>query len=490
MRRGILISAVLVLCLALGACSSGGKDAGQAGVTGNLSPKNPVTVTLWHYYVGENQQSLEEAVSSFNQTVGIENGVIVEPVALGSIMELEEEITNSAKGIINARPMPQIFSSYPDKAMEIDALDMVVDLSAYYTTEEKAAYVADFLADGIFEGDRMLLTPIVKSTELLYVNDTSWEAFAQAEGLDASALATWESLYDTARAFYRWTAPEDDPWGGKSMLGFDSVANYIIAGSRQMGLEVIDAGQGKAVLQQDVLRRLFDIYYKGTGLGYFGAVSRFRSDDIKAGDLIAYVGSSSGAAYFPTWIEKDNVQEPIDFLPATYPVFEGGEAYAMQQGAGMCVAKGTPAQQEGAVLFLKWFTSPEENIRFAVTTGYLPVQTAAYSAQAFTDALAALRTGEKAQQNVAEVYDISLRQITDANTYAATPFQGSYEVRSILQATLIEAGEAGLHATELLKADGLSEEDVLAALDVDAAFENWLNTVYTRLDDAGVAYVK
>lgn len=490
MKKRLGLSLLLILCLLLTACTSSTPEA-QTKSTGNLDPKNPVVVTLWHYYVGENQQALESAVSSFNQTVGIENGVVVDPVAMGSIAELETEISKSAQGIINSSPMPQLFSSYPDKALEIDSHGMVADLNEYFTEEEKSQYVADFLADGTFDGGRMLVLPIVKSTELLYLNASTWNEFAQAEGIDASSLETWESLYETAKAYYNWTATPEKPWSGKGMMGFDSVANYIIAGSKQMGLEVIDATAGEAgaaVLKEDVLRRIFDIYYKATSLGYFDSVGKFRSDDIKAGDLIAYVGSSSSAAYFPTWIEESGAQKPIDFLPVTYPVFDGGTSYAIQQGAGMCVAKSTPAQQEGAVLFLKWFTAPEENIRFAMTTGYLPVQTAAYSSEAFQTALDTQRAGDHAQQNVAGVYDISLRQITELNTYTAKPFDGSYDVRSILQSSLIDAGLAGRELAAPMKAENKTEAEILEALDVDAAFAAWMNTVRARLDEGEIEY--
>lgn len=489
MLKRIVIVCLLTLCLLAGACSPAGDTEKKGALTGNLDPKNPVTVSLWHYYIGQNQQMLEASVSAFNQTVGIENGVVVEPIALGSIAELEENITNSAMGVINAMPMPQIFSSYPDKALEIEALDMVVNLNDYFTQAEKDLFVSDFLQDGLFDETRLLLVPIVKSTELLYVNETNWRAFADASGTADTSLGTWESLYDAARAYKAWSADPDVPWSGQALMGFDSVANYIIIGCKQQGVNVIDADAGdagQAVLNQAALRKVFDIYYKGMSLGYFDAISKFRSDDIKAGNLVSYVGSSSSAAYFPTWIEQDNAQMPIDFLPLTYPVFEGGEPYAIQQGAGMCVAKSTPAQQEGAVLFLKWFTSPEVNINFAMTTGYLPVQSAAYDSEAFREVLTGLRGGDQAEQNVAGVYDISLSQIIDSNTYAAKPFAGSYDVRSILQSTLIDAGLAGKEAAAPLKAEGKTEEEILAALDVDAQFQQWLATIQERLTQAEI----
>ena len=46
---------------------------------------------------------------------------------------------------------------------------------------------------------------------------------------------------------------------------------------------------------------------------------------------------------------------------------------AVQQGAGMVVTKSDEAREKAAVTFLKWFTAPEQNVRFAMSSGYLPV---------------------------------------------------------------------------------------------------------------------
>lgn len=44
-------------------------------------------------------------------------------------------------------------------------------------------------------------------------------------------------------------------------------------------------------------------------------------------------------------------------------------------GGGCGLGSGTEAEINGAVTFLKWFTEPQNNIAFAVESGYLPVTT-------------------------------------------------------------------------------------------------------------------
>ncbi len=83
------------------------------------------------------------------------------------------------------------------------------------------------------------------------------------------------------------------------------------------------------------MRRLWDNFYVPYISGYYLEEGRFRSDDLKTGKLIAYVGSSSGAVYAPDQVTYDDGStETIrcDILPL--PGFAGASSCAVQQGAG------------------------------------------------------------------------------------------------------------------------------------------------------------
>ena len=476
----------MVLLILLAGCSQNSPTGQGADV---LDPGNPVALTLWHYYVGDNKISLEKLIAEFNQSVGIEQGVIIEPVGMGSVRELEALITDSAKGVINSPPMPDIFSTYPDKAKELDQLVELCDLNNYFSHDERGEYVEDFISDGLFQDGRLLLLPIVKSTELLYLNATSWEEFAKDTAYELEDLATWEGILDIARSYYKWTdgANPDTLWDGCAFFGYDSVANYILAGNRQLGVEIIDGDKEEAHIDRKVLRKLFDIYVQGIGFGYFDAIGKFRADDIKARDLIAYVGSSSSAAYFPTWVEEDNQQKPIEFIALPYPAFEGSQEYVIQQGAGMGVVKSTPQKEAGAALFMKWFTSKEQNIEFSITTGYIPVKRETFDDHQFKEAIKELDRGRQVEKNVGQVYEIVLEQVLSSNTYAAKAFDKSYDLRSILQAKLMDVGQSVKGQVVGLKEQYDSEEDILDNLDLDLIYDHWLKELIEDLQAVGIS---
>ena len=90
--------------------------------------------------------------------------------------------------------------------------------------------------------------------------------------------------------------------------------------------------------------------------------------------MLAYVGSSSSATFFPTRVTNDaNESHEISLKTLPAPQFEGGEAVAVQQGAGMVVTAAKEEEVEASVEFLKWFVRAENNIAFSVGSGYLPV---------------------------------------------------------------------------------------------------------------------
>ncbi len=453
-----------------------------------LDSKNPVTVTLWHYYSSESKIVFENLVQEFNSTIGVEKGVIITPVAKSSIKELEIELTDSSQGVVTAEEMPDVFTAYEDKLVELDALGKICDLNAYFSDEDKDKYVDEFIS--INDEGKLLSVPIVKSTEIMYLEKLQLDEFSKENNYDYSNLSTWEDYYEISRQYYTWTDNKtpDVMWDGKSFMGFDSIPNFIVVGNKQMGVDIIDGANKNVVLDKTALKRIFDIYYKGISIGYFNATGAFRSDDVKANELVAYAGSTSGVAFFPTSIVASDQVLPAELLIKNYPVFDGGESYAIQQGANMAVSVSTPEKQEGAALFLKWITEPAQNLTFSMASGYLPVQEGAFG-EAFDTRIAEMSKGELSQQNLANAYGYSSDQILNRKTYATEVFEGSYSVRNILRNTLVTICDIGKENAAILKSSNISEDELLAQLDTDKQFEAWISLIETELTIANIKYV-
>lgn len=57
-----------------------------------------------------------------------------------------------------------------------------------------------------------------------------------------------------------------------------------------------------------------------------------------------------------------------------YPCFRDGDLCAMVQGAGFSIAQSDSTHEYASAVFLKWLTQEEQNLDFAVNSGYLPVE--------------------------------------------------------------------------------------------------------------------
>lgn len=357
-KRITALASAAALTLSLAAC-------GGSAVSGpkNTAPTNakPVTITVWSYYNGDQLETFSKLVDEFNATVGKEQNITVEASSQGSVNDLETNVLAAAEGKVGAAEMPNIFSAYADTCYAVDQMGLVADLSGYLTDEEKAAFPESYLTEGDFDDSGTIkIFPVAKSTELLFLNDTDWQAFAAATGAKYEDLSTMEGLVATAEKYYDWTdARTEAPDDGKALFGRDAMANYMLIGAKDLGNTLFTVENGKMTvnLTEDVARKLWENYYVPFVKGWFAGEGRFRSDDIKTGNVLAYVGSNSSATFFPKQVQvSDTESHEISLKVLPNPSFAGSEEVAVQQGAGMVVTKSTPEEEAACVTFLKWFT--------------------------------------------------------------------------------------------------------------------------------------
>ena len=74
--RGRIIGALAAAVIAISVCLGGCQSAEQTKV--RLDPKNPTVVVVWHYYNGTQKKAFDDMVTQFNESVGQEQGIIVE----------------------------------------------------------------------------------------------------------------------------------------------------------------------------------------------------------------------------------------------------------------------------------------------------------------------------------------------------------------------------------------------------------------------------
>lgn len=453
-----------------------GSLAGCGEKNYGLSKKDPVSITVWHYYNGAQKQMFDELVTQFNETVGAEKGIVVQAFSQGTVNELSEKVMDAANEAVGADEVPDIFAAYADTAYEIYKKGLTADLNTYLTQEQKEAYVSSYLEEGQFGDDGSItLIPVAKSTEIFMINTTDFEPFAQAAGVTEEDLSTWEGVAQVAKKYYEYS-------GGKAFFGRDAMANYMIVGSMQLGSELFSAKDGSVTVNLDksVIRRLWDNYYVPYVNGYFAAVGRFRSDDAKTGDIIALTGSTTGATYFPTEVTRaDGSSYPVECKVLPLPGFEGCENYAVQQGAGMAVTKSEPKKEFAATTFLTWFTAPEQNLRFSIGSGYLPVQRDANTQPALEKAIS--QSAEEIPPVMQETLKLGIDTVQGYRLYTNRPFTNGTQARNIMENSMQDKANADLEKIHELMDTGLTQEQAAAQYTTDENFDAWYEEFVSQL---------
>lgn len=242
---------------------------------------------------------------------------------------------------------------------------------------------------------------------------------------------------------------------------------------KQMGQEIFEAKDGKVEFHTDkeLIRRLWDNYYVPYVKGYFAAYGKFRSDDVKTGDILAYTGSTSSSLYFPDVVESENSSYPIEYIVMNAPVMEGGENCKVQQGAGMAVTKSDAEHEYAACVFLKWFTQKEQNLRFVCNSGYMPVKKDANSISALDELIAEqnLTINDKTYDCLKEV----LSDFENTSYYTTKNFENGFAARKVLDYNLSDKAAADREAFEAAVAAGASRDEELKKYLSEENFENW-----------------
>lgn len=473
-KRIIALGLILAMSTTLAGC--GGKAAKTP-----LDAKNPVTIEVWNYYNGDQLTAFDGLVKEFNESVGKEKGIIVKSSSQGSVNDLEVNVLAALRGEVGAAEVPNIFMAYADTAYAADQMGGIVDLREYLTDEEIALYIDSYIKEGDFSGEgEIKIFPMAKSTEVMVLNKTDWDAFAAATGADYEDMADIEGLVKTAEAYYEWTDAKtpDINDDGRALFGRDAMANYMLIGSMQLGTEIFQVSDGEMTLnfEKGTIRKLWDNYYVPFVKGYFAATGRFRSDDIKTGNIIAYVGSSSGASFFPDVVNhSDQESYPIEMEVLPCPGFKGGEAYAVQQGAGMVVTEGSEAQIYASVEFLKWFTADEQNILFSVQSGYMPVTKAA------NDKAAILDSGAEISQSMEKTLSAAVDMVNNNLLYTTKAFETGTKARNILEYAMSDKAAEDRKIVEERLAAGQSLEEAVAEFCTDECFDAWYEATLERL---------
>ena len=433
-----LILAGLLLLLSLTGCSQKTK----------LDPDDPVTLTMWHVYGSQTESPLNDSINEFNRTVGKEKGVVINVVSVSSSSAIDEALTAAAKNTPGVPALPDLFTAYP-RVAEIIGYDKLLNWNDYFTEQELDTFVDEFIEEGYFD-DKLLMLPVAKSTELLFVNQTLFDKFGSAANISTESLSTFEGLFTACEKYYDWS-------DGQDMFQINDFYHYSLTGMAAFGEDfVVD---GKLNLESEAFGKVWEPMAHAGIHGGLCLGDGYASDRWKTGEVISNIGSTAGILYLRDYVTyADNTTEDIETSILAYPHFANGEATVVHRGGGLFALKNEDDRKnEAAAIFAKWLTEKENSLGFVTKAGYLPVTN-----DAFDSLFANTDTVENEKYRL--LYN-AVNGMADEYTYCEVPvFEGASDTQSSFEKN-VKSVLSAAHGDYLRRvADGENADTVMDEL--------------------------
>lgn len=364
-NRNIIIFLIAVLLFCTGCSNAVTKE------------EVPTTITVWHVYGGQTDSPLNDLIDQFNQTVGKQKQINVQVTSVSNTNTIHELVLAAANEEPGAPELPDLFISYPKTVLALPDDSILVDYKDYFSEEELSDFIPAFIEEGTID-DHLVIFPVAKSTEIMFINQTIFDRFSQETGISMEDLDTWEGLYKAAETYAEWSDAQtpDIPGDAKAMFVHDYYFNYFQVGVESLGEDFF---QGDKLAFGPVFQTVWEPLAQAAFKGGVWLKGGYATESIRTGESIVSVASSASILYYSDVVTySDNTSEDITIVSRPCPVFENGEKLVMQRGAGFCTVRSTPEREQAAVTFLKWLTDPEHNVEFVTRTGYMPVTRSAF----------------------------------------------------------------------------------------------------------------
>lgn len=333
--------------LTLAACGNSNNEGETEAADIVTELPEETTVTFWHAMNG----AQEEALTKLTEDFMAENpNVKVELQNQSSYPDLQAKVNST---LPSPKDLPTITQAYPGWLWNAAQDSMLVDLDPYIDNDSigwgDQEAIRQPLLDGARINDVQYGIPFNKSTEMLFYNVDMFEEY------DVEVPTNMEELAAVSKEIYEKSN------GSVVGAGFDSLNNYYTIGMKNQGVDFdrdlqFDSAESKEVI---------NYYAEGIKEGYFRVAGSdaYLSGPFANEQVAMFIGSIAGEGY----TAKDT-EGKFSYATAARP-----DAINLQQGTDVYMFDSATAEQRtAAFLYLKYLSTPESQLHWAVSTGYMP----------------------------------------------------------------------------------------------------------------------
>lgn len=347
-------------------------EACAPATEGELAGVDPrgQSIVWWTNHSGSREEKLNAIIAEFNSSN--ECGITVEAQNQGGYDEIRDKMNASLAA--GEAPAALIVGYQNDQAF-YQLNNALVDLNIFVddptwglSEEDKADFYPVFLEQGVHPafGNQRLGFPPNRSMEVLYYNQTWLEELGFS-----GPPATPDEFREMACA----AAEANGDGTGGYILRDD--ASALASWTYAFGGDILNEDATGYVLNSqataDALTFLKGLY--DDGCAYF-FTEGFPNTEFAARRALFTQGSTSGIPFYQGDIEtiaKEEGRDPdvwgVAAIPHTTP-----DPVQNVYGGDVMIPVTTPEQELAAWIFVKWFTEPEQMVKWVEASGYFPTR--------------------------------------------------------------------------------------------------------------------
>lgn len=330
-------------------------------LTTGCSSTGTLSLSIWHVYGSQTTSPVNELIQEFNKTVGAENNIKVSVTSVSSTFAIEQAIMASVNGEPGAVDLPDMFTAFGRIAQDLDGVELI-DWQDYFTKDELDEFIPEYLADGTYNG-RVVAIPVAKSTDILFVNKTLIEKYLGYTPNEEN-FGTFEQIFTASDEYYEKS--------GQTMFQSNDMYLYFLNAVSSLNGEFIK--DNRPDVFSDEFEKAFKPFAKSAIYGSIHVGHSYASDRWKTGEIAAHIGSTGDILYLRDYVTyPNNVREYIDIGYLPYPHFEGYPRTVTMRGAGLFAQKSEDERKnEACVIFAKWLSFKENNLKLTTSIGCAP----------------------------------------------------------------------------------------------------------------------
>lgn len=340
-----------------------------------LKPDADTEVTVWYVSSDKMWQSFAGLADSYSKGEGAKYGITVKTKAFDSQTELYKQLD---KAIDEGGSLPDMVVCDTDYAAYMAKSGVLADLSTYFGNWEASNFNKEMTEAASVDGG-LVAVPIAAQTDVFMINTKLFSDF--------SAISNFEKLCSVADEYYSRN--------GGSFFTITDYSLFFRTAAAQLK-DDFDAVSPHETSNKNC-KYIYNLLAQTAYSRGFGDAGVDAAKQVGEGKLPCAIVSSAEVMKYAYAIDADTV----DF--AAYPCMKDGEPAYVEKVTGITMTASSTNSERASALFIRWFTSTENNSAFVGDSGYIPAAGAAVSVSDYA-IYSELQTAMAERRNNSERY--------------------------------------------------------------------------------------